>query len=217
MAFKDETGNRYTRLLVLRRNPDPKFKRTAHWFCKCDCGKVKSIHGRSLRARLTKSCGCLQKERVHETMFKHGETFNRINGGKSTTEYVTWLNIKQRCGNPNKREYSSYGGRGIKVCKRWMKFENFLADMGRKPSPDLTIERKNNSLGYTPSNCCWATRQKQSANRDCNFYISAFGKRLCAAEWARMKGILRGTLQKRIIAGWDVEKALITPARKISK
>jgi hypothetical protein len=91
---------------------------------------------------------------------KHGHARKR----KRTSEYMTWEGMKERCNNPNRDTYKYYGGRGIKVCERWNDFQNFLEDMG--PRPDgLTLERKNNNGNYEPSNCCWATRQKQTRNR----------------------------------------------------
>jgi hypothetical protein len=84
--------------------------------------------------------------------------------GKRTTEYNCWLGMKDRCFNPNRKFYLNYGGRGITVCNRWMKFENFLEDMGERP-PGLTLDRVNNNRNYEPNNCRWATRKQQSANR----------------------------------------------------
>ena len=87
-------------------------------------------------------------------------------GGRQTTEYSAWLGMKKRCTKPNNSRYGSYGGRGITVCKRWMdSFQAFLADMGLKPSPDLSIDRIDNDGNYEPGNCRWATKEEQSSNK----------------------------------------------------
>lgn len=96
----------------------------------------------------------------------HGEV-KLINGKRvATPEYRSWQMMKNRCNNPKTRDYPYYGGRGITVCRRWAAdFTAFLADMGRRPSPEHTLERRNTNRGYSPSNCYWATREAQSRNR----------------------------------------------------
>lgn len=94
-------------------------------------------------------------------LFKHGE--NRR--GKRSAEYSVWVGMRRRCHDPKFKSYPDYGGRGITVCERWLSFANFLADMGRRPSPAHSIERKDNDRGYAPDNCIWATRDAQATNR----------------------------------------------------
>ena len=86
--------------------------------------------------------------------------------GKRTKLHMAWLNMRNRCNNPRGQDYAYYGGRGITVCRRWDRFVNFVADMGKPPTPQHTIERRNGNRGYTPGNCYWATRKEQSVNRD---------------------------------------------------
>jgi hypothetical protein len=95
----------------------------------------------------------------------HGEV-QHINGRRvATPEYRSWQMMRNRCNNPRAKDYSYYGGRGIKLCERWGAFENFLEDLGRRPTASHTLERVDSNKDYTPSNCCWATREAQARNR----------------------------------------------------
>jgi hypothetical protein len=140
-------------------------------------------------------------------MIKHGH-----NGpGGPSPEYRSWAHMIERCKNPNADNYRWYGGRGIKVCRQWANFAAFLADMGPRPSLEHSIERRDNSLGYTPANCYWATRHDQQRNKVSSRMLTWKGRTMCAADWAAERGLKRPTLCWRLKSGWSVARALSTP------
>jgi len=199
----DLTGQKFCKLTVLKCAGHNK-RGNADWLCLCDCGQQKIVDGSDLKAGNTKSCGCLR--------IKHGHVINN----NASQLYSVWRHMKQRCTNPNNDDYHNYGGRGITVCKRWLKFPNFLEDMGKEWKPGLTLERRNNDKGYSLKNCYWATRKEQARNRRNNHLILSGGKTQCIAKWAKETGINQKTLWHRIVTlGWSPKKALTTPVKKI--
>lgn len=138
--------------------------------------------------------------------------------GNNSPEYFAWGNMIQRCTNPNRPGYHLYGGRGITVCQRWREsFENFLADMGSRPSDSHSLERLNNELGYSPSNCVWATPKEQSDNRRCNVTFDYNGKVQTQTDLARAAGISVATLHLRLKAGVPLEEALQSDRRGVKR
>lgn len=124
--------------------------------------------------------------------------------------------MKDRCLNPNHQAYKDYGGRGIAVCEKWMKFEGFIEDMGMRPT-GMTLDRIDVNRGYYKENCRWATPKQQSSNSRRNVRISFRGVTKLISEWAVDLGINNQTLSERFSRGWSIEKMLTTPVRKKKK
>ena len=184
--FRDLTGQRFGRLVIVDRATGG--GKHIYWNCICDCGTSTVVRGDRIASGWTASCGCLQRERagVKPT---HGKCFSKA--------YASWNQMVQRCSNPNNQAYALYGERGIMVCEQWKKFENFYADMGDRPK-GLTIERIDNNVGYSPSNCKWATYMEQNRNRRDNRTIKHQGEERCLSEWAEIVGINSSTLDGRL-------------------
>lgn len=144
---------------------------------------------------------------------KHGHTA----GGQTTAEYRIWNGMLRRTTKPSEPAFPLYGGRGIGVCDRWLSFENFLADMGPRPSAKHSLDRIDNDAGYSPENCRWATQREQCANMRKNRWLTFDGRTQIIADWARETGLPSGTISNRLALGWSVERALTTPARPPAK
>lgn len=155
----------YGRLTIIREVEKSNGRRRV--LCRCECGTERAFHLSNLRAGYTTSCGCLRAERASDVHRVHGHS---LKSGKSS-EYMAWRDMIARCTYERRPAFKDYGGRGIKVCERWLKgqdgltgFECFLADMGAKPDPSLSLDRRDNEGSYEKSNCRWATRTEQNNN-----------------------------------------------------
>ena len=209
----DLVGQKFGRLIVLKRMDNDKWGHL-RWLCKCDCGKKIIAQGHHLKDNHTQSCGCLAKEQLIERSTTHGHTTRR----NISKTYVSWLHVIQRCTNPNDKRYKDYGGRGIKVCKRWMKFENFLEDMGEPPTDEHSINRIDNDGNYCKENCEWSTRKEQGRNKRNNLYFTYKNKTQLLIQWAEEYQIPYSVLWDRLFKlGWSIEKALATPVQKRKK
>ena len=197
------TGKRFGRLTVIRKDEIPGAKRQAFWICLCDCGNEKRVDGQKLRNGNTKSCGCFSSEDRATRGVVHGHAA----GGKASRTYISWAGMIQRCTNKNRTGYESWGGRGISVCERWMVFDNFVADMGERPS-GMSIDRINQNGDYEPANCRWATHKQQQNNRRNNKLLTAFGKTQTLATWIEELGLNLATVQRRLRRGMSHDQAL---------
>jgi hypothetical protein len=198
---------RWTVTAYSHKSTDAKGGAIHHWRCVCDCGTVRVVRAGGLIYGTSKSCGCLQKQNASASNAKHYLSRSR--------EYRIWTGMKSRCYSKSRNCYANYGARGIKVCERWLNsFENFLADMGPRPSPKHSIDRIDNDGDYSPSNCRWATPKQQLRNTRTNRILVFRGKSLSVAQWAEDTGLSTNTLHERLLRGWSVEKTLTHPYRQ---
>jgi hypothetical protein len=197
-------GRRFGRRVVTARADDGRDR----WAVRCDCGNEGVARGSHLRGGKSDSCGCLKIERARAARMTHGAT---VNHGKAP-EYDVWSGMLQRCTNPRDDAYANYGGRGITVCDRWRNdFAAFLEDMGPRPSPQHSIDRRDNDGNYEPGNCRWATRMEQASNRRNSLRIPVGAETLTAAQWEARAGLKPGTVSHRLINGWLPVDAVSTP------
>ena len=218
VAAIDMTGRTFGRLTVQREAARIGNQRA--FVARCECGSEITVRGCDLRSGNTRSCGCLAAE-VHAVAnvrrARHGES-------DKTTEYAIWHGIVQRC-SPGHANSKRYYERGVRMCGRWREsFEAFRDDMGRRPSREHTIDRRDTTAHYScgkcdecrergwPANCRWATWKVQQRNKQNNRRITFRGETLTLSEWAERLGITHTALSDRL-KKWSIEQALTTPRR----
>lgn len=196
--FKDLTGQRFGKLVAIRISGS--VKDNLVWECSCDCGGRTTSQTRHLVRGKKKSCGCLGIGRPTE----HGMRGHPV--------FTSWKGMKRRCLKPNDEKYPMYGGRGITVCERWMKFKNFKEDMFISWFEGGSIERIDNNGNYCPENCRWATNKEQSSNRRSNVMIQYQGQEMTMLQWCEKLGLKYGKIRQRLrIRKWSVERAFTEP------
>lgn len=191
-------GQKFGSLTVTGEGETVRHKR--HWICQCECGGFALVQTSNLNNGSTKSCGCTTLHRKRTATLRHGD--NRL--GMRTKEYRAWAKAFGRCRNQGDSSYANYGGRGIAICDRWADFENFLADMGRAPSPSHSIDRINNDGPYSPENCRWATRSEQARNTRRTIRVGG----VCLADACERAGVKYETVLARVRRGAPLARAL---------
>jgi hypothetical protein len=171
---------------------------------RCACGTVKDINASNLLRGQSTSCGCNKSTAVSLAVRSHG-----LSG---TPTHKAWKSMRKRCSAKSGVWHERYVARGIKVCERWSSFEAFLADMGERPTPAHTLDRKNNDGDYEPGNCRWAVQREQANNRSSNLSLTHNGETRTLAEWSALTGIRSGVIRQRIYRnGWSIADALTVP------
>lgn len=198
-----EIGQQFGHLTVL--SLARKVNGFSFYLCRCECGKEKAVRKDSLYGGRVKSCGCYASQGRSQAARTHGLS-------RTAPEYAAWQHMISRCHKPKDKGYKLYGGRGITVSDRWRNsFENFIADMGFRPSSQHSIDRIDNDGNYEPSNCRWATTTEQATNRRNNHRISHDGITDTLKGWSVRMGLPRELLRSRLSRGWPIDIALTTP------
>lgn len=191
----------------------PAGRNVPFWLCRCACGKLRCVVQQLLTSGRSKSCGCQRYKLASHSLTTHGLT--------NTPHYFIYKGIIARCYDPSVRGYKFYGAKGITVCDRWRFGEDdlsglecFYQDLGERPTPTHSIDRKNNRGNYEPDNCHWATRREQALNRSDNHLVTFQNQTLSVTEWGEILPISRATIYQRLAAHWPVEIALTWPLNK---
>lgn len=210
--IRDISGSRYGRLFVVKPAGVARYKTgmAVYFLCKCDCGEERIIQRSNLERGNISKCKC---EKVGEPTIYRGAWVSPL--------YKRWRHMISRCEDPKSKSFNDYGARGITVCERWRVgdgqstgFELFEADMGFPPNGFDMIDRIDNSRGYSPDNCRWASRQQQNSNKRSNKLVCIDGQTKTVAQWAKIYNIDPFTVYARIRNGWDSIEAVTTPVRR---
>lgn len=197
-------GKKFGQLTILEELPERK-RREKVYKCQCECGAITYVIGSSLRNGNTKSCGCLSKLNHHRT---HDKTNTRL--------YRIYNNMKERCYNKQYQQYKDWGARGITICDEWlndfMLFYDWAISNGY--NDNLSIDRVDNSKGYSPDNCRWVTSKEQNRNKRSNIYLTYNGQTKLMVKWAEELAVPYGRLQNRYYRNWSAKEILFGRATK---
>lgn len=178
------------------------WRRKALFMCNCGAEFISVVT--KVKSGYTKSCGCHRINTIVALNKKHGRS--------KTPEFNSWVCMRQRCNNPRHKRYADWGGRGISICPKWDTFEQFFKDMGEKPSPSHTLERKDNNKGYCKENCIWGTKSEQDNNRRSNVIIEFKGEQKTLMQWTKELNLPYKLTNNRIRQlGWPIERAFRNP------
>lgn len=206
LNFADLTGRRFGYLVAVSR--EGSIGRAAAWRCRCDCGLEILARSDKLVAGRKKSCSITKHEFKWHIPAPGITTLN-------PNEYSSWAAMWARCRNKKHRGYARYGGRGIKLCKRWESFAAFLADMGPKPTAKHSIDRYPNNAGnYEPGNCRWATDAEQRHNKSNAVWVDYNGRRVMLMDLLAELGVSKTIVRSRLNIGWSLDEALTIPVRQ---
>lgn len=200
MKIDNLIGLKFGKLTVIERAANSANGK-ARWICSCECGKakVKPVTGYDLKSGKVRSCGCAYKTANKGSNKTHGESKSRL--------YNIWRGMKARCNSNNSLAYENYGGRGITYNPDWEKYENFRDwALSNGYKDNLTLDRINTNLNYTPDNCRWATMKQQQNNRRNTIYVEIKGKKLTVTELSEITNIKASTLTWRLQHGWNEEE-----------
>lgn len=205
-------GQTFGRLTVIGRAENTR-QATRCWVCRCECGREHLVRTAALRRGAVRSCGCLQRKLMGDRQRTHGLSH--------LPEYQTYSSMMDRCYNPDNSSFENYGGRGVRVCERWLdSVANFIADMGQKPSKHHSLDRIDCNGHYEPSNCRWALPEDQARNRRNVRPFTYAGRTMILTDWcseagwfANPKAIYTRALKRLDDLGWSFEDAVFTPPR----
>lgn len=202
-ATRLEKGFRSGNLEVIRHTGAKDANHHILVLCKCDCGKELEVVASEVQVHKRKSCGCSAKK---------ARTHGYARDGKRNLTYHSWQSMLGRCRNPGDTSWPHYGAKGVTVCERWLAFENFLADMGERPSGTSIDRFPNKSGNYEPGNCRWATRSQQNSNTVANHLVVWKGHTITLTELSRITQLHVHSLRHRIVKmGLSVEEAVSRP------
>lgn len=197
--FKDVTGTKYGRLTVI--GFAGRSDRKSSWYCECECGNIKVVVASYLQSGHTTSCGCRQIE--------HWTTDKITHGMKHTPEYNVYNHAKDRCRNPNDKRWADYGGRGIEF--RFNSFEEFFAEVGKRPGTKYHLDRIDNDGHYEVGNVRWCTHQESARNKRTSRYLTRDGRTQLLIEWAEELGVNPAAILYRLNSGQSEQDALTPP------